>query len=228
MKVVIGLGGSLLTKEISYENFKKYAEVLIKLKEKGHKIIVICGGGKTCREYQKIAKESKATATFADRIGIIATRLNALTLISVLGEHAFQDVIKSVEELEKVPEDKIIVGAGIFPGHSTDFDSAIFTEATRADLLIKATNIDGVYTSDPTQDPNAKKLREVSYDEFEKILLKNKQGPGEYKLFDLSAAKIIERSKIKTIIVNGEDPQEILRAVEGKHKGSEILSLTSK
>jgi uridylate kinase len=150
-------------------------------------------------------------------------------LISVLGKHAFQDVIKSVEELEKVPENKIIVGAGIdFPGHSTDFGSAIFAEATRADLLIKATNIDGVYTSDPTQDPNAKKLEKVSYEEFEKILLKNKQGPGEYKLFDLSAAKIIARSKIKTIIVNGEDPEEILRAVEGKHKGSEILSLTSK
>ena len=226
MRVVIGLGGSLLTRELTHENFKKYAEVLIKIKEKGHRLVVICGGGKTCREYQKIAKEFNSTATFADRIGIVATRLNALTLISALGEHAFQDVIKSVEELEKVPEDKIVVGAGIFPGHSTDFDSAIFAEAIKADVLIKATNVNGVYTSDPTQDPKAKKLEKVSYEEFEKILLKNKQGPGEYKLFDLSAAKIIERSRIKTIIIDGSDPEEILRAVEGSHKGSEVLSLT--
>lgn len=226
MRIVIGLGGSLLTKELNYENFKKYAEVLIKLKEKGHRVIVVCGGGKTCREYQKIAKDFNATATFVDRIGIVATRLNALTLISALGENAYQDVVKSVEELENTPKDKIIVGAGIFPGHSTDFDSAIFAEAIRADILIKATNIDGVYTSDPTQDPNAKKLEKVSYEEFEKILLKNKQGPGEYKLFDLSAAKIIARSKIRTIIVDASDPEEILRAVEGKHKGSEILSLS--
>lgn len=226
MKVVIGLGGSLLTKEISQKNFKKYAEVLIKIKEKGNRIIVICGGGKTSRDYQNVAKSFNATATLADRIGIIATKLNALTLISALGEHAYQNVISSVEELENLPRDKILIGAGIFPGHSTDFDSAIFAEAIRADLLIKATNVDGVYTSDPTQDKNAKKLDKVSYEEFEKILLKNKQGPGEYKLFDLSAAKIIERSKIKTIIVNGSDPEEILRAVEGRHKGSEILSLT--
>ncbi|MEM5834790.1 MAG: hypothetical protein QXQ69_03010 [Candidatus Aenigmatarchaeota archaeon] len=94
MKIVIGLGGSILTKEITYENFKKYADVLVKLKEKGHRVVVICGGGKTCREYQKIAKQSNATATLTDRIGIIATRLNALTLISVLGSMPFKMLLK--------------------------------------------------------------------------------------------------------------------------------------
>ncbi len=89
-------------------------------------------------------------------------------------------------------------------------------------MLIKATNVDGVYSSDPRKDPNAKKFEKLSYEDFEKIILKNKQEPGKYSLFDLSAIKIVERSKIKLIVINGEDSEEIIRAIEGKHRGTEI------
>ena len=222
MKVVITLGGSLLTKELSSENFRKYAEVLLKIKEKVERLIVVCGGGKTAREYMKIAREFNPSLTFLDRIGVVATHLNALALISALGEKAHQKVVRSVEEIENIPKEKIIVCGGNEPGHSTDFDAVLFAEAIRADLLIKATNIDGVYSSDPRKDLNAKKFEKLSYEEFEKIILKNKQEPGKYSLFDLSAIKIIERSKIKLIVINGEDPEEIIRAIEGKHRGTEI------
>ena len=222
MKVVITLGGSLLTKELSSENFRKYAEVLLKIKEKVERLIVVCGGGKTARKYMKIAKGFNPTLTFLDRIGIVATHLNALALISALGEKAYQKVVRSVEEIENIPKEKIIVCGGNEPGHSTDFDAALFAEAIRADLLIKATNVDGVYSSDPRKDPNAKKFEKLSYEDFEKIILKNKQEPGKYSLFDLSAIKIVERSKIKLIVINGEDSEEIIRAIEGKHRGTEI------
>lgn len=222
MKVVLILGGSLLTKELNKKNFEKYARVLRKIKEKCERLIVICGGGKVCREYQNVAKSFNPSLTFLDRIGIVATHLNALTLISALGEDAYQNVVENIEEIENIPKEKIIVCGGIEPGHSTDFDGALFAEAVKADLLIKATNVDGVYTSDPRTDKNAKKIRKLSYKEFESIILKNKQEPGKYDLFDLSALKIVERSRIKLIILNGEDEKEILRGIEGNHKGSEI------
>jgi len=223
MKIVIGLGGSLLTRKLTPENFKKYAKVLIELKKKGHEIVVICGGGKTSRKYQKIAKSFKVSNTFADKIGILATYLNAMLLIAALGKHAHQKIFKTEEEVKKVSKNKILVCGGNFPGHSTDYDSALFAKAIKADLLIKATNVNGVYSSDPRKNPRAKKFDKLSYKEFERIISKNKQGPGEHDLFDLSAIKIIKNSKIKTVIVNGKDAREILKAVEGKDKGTKII-----
>jgi len=222
MKVVVTIGGSLLTKELTKENFEKYAKILRKIKERCERLVVVCGGGKVCREYQNVAKNFNPPLAFLDRIGIVATHLNALTLISALGEAAYQNVVKSIEEIENIPKEKIIVCGGNEPGHSTDFDAALFAEAIKADVLIKATNVDGVYSADPRIEKSARKIEKLGYEEFEKILLKNKQEPGKYSLFDLSALKIVERSRIKVIILNGEDEEEILRGIEGKHKGSEI------
>ena len=222
MKIVISLGGSLLTKELTPENFKNYADVLKRLKKKGHKLIVVCGGGKVCREYRDIAKKFKASNELLDWIGIQATHLNALTLIAALGEDAYPFSLRTVEEVKKNFDDKILVCGGNLPGCSTDYDAALFAEAVEADLLINATDIDGVYSSDPKKDPNAKKFDKLSYDEFEKIMLKNPQTPGEYRFFDLKATRLIKRGKIKTIFVDGRDPEEIIRAVEGKHHGSVV------
>jgi len=222
MKIVISLGGSLLTKELTPENFKNYADVLKRLKKKGHKLIVVCGGGKVCREYRDIAKKFKASNELLDWIGIQATHLNALTLIAALGEDAYPFSLRTVEEVKKNFDDKILVCGGNLPGCSTDYDAALFAEAVEADLLINATDIDGVYSSDPKKDPNAKKFDKLSYDEFEKIMLKNPQTPGEYRFFDLKATRLIKRGKIKTIFVDGRAPEEIIRAVEGKHHGSVV------
>ncbi|MDI6798878.1 MAG: UMP kinase, partial [Candidatus Aenigmarchaeota archaeon] len=140
-----------------------------------------------------------------------------------LGKHAHQNVIKTVEEIKKVPKDRILVCGGNEPGHSTDFDSALFAKAIKADLLIKATDVDGVYSSDPDENPEAKKFYKLNYKQFKEIISKNKQEPGQYRLFDLSAIRIIEKSKTKLVIINGNDPEEIIRAVEGRDKGTRIM-----
>ena len=220
MKVVISLGGSLLTREMTAENFKKYAEVLKRLKRMGHKLIVVCGGGKVCREYRDIAKELGATYEIMDWIGIQATHMNAFTLIAALGENAYPLSLRTIEEVKEHFNDKILVCGGYLPGCSTDYDAALFAEAVKADLLINATDVDGVYSADPDKDPNAKKFDKLSYDEFEKIILQNPQVPGEYRFFDLKATRLIKKARIKTIFIDGRDPEEIVRAVEGKHRGT--------
>jgi len=222
MKIIISLGGSLLTRELSAKNFKKYADVLIKLKKKGHKLVVVCGGGKTAREYQKIVKDYGVSKELQDMIGIVATHLNAMTLLPILKNYAFSRVLKTPTEVKKYFNKKILVCAGNLPGHSTDYDAALFAKAVKADLLINATNIDGVYSSDPRKNPKAKKFDKLSYKDFEKIISKNLQAPGKYGLFDLKATKLIRKEKIRTVIINATNPEEIIKAMKGKHKGTII------
>jgi len=222
MKIVISLGGSLLTKELTPENFKNYADVLKKLKKQGHKLVIVVGGGKTCREYRDIAKKFTSDNVLLDWVGIQATHLNAFTLIAALEKNAHPVSLRTVQEVKKNFNDKIIVCGGNLPGSSTGYDATLFAEAIKADLLIKASDIDGVYSADPDLDPNAKKYDRLTHDQFLKIIEQNPQTPGEYRLFDLKATKLIKKNKIKTIFIDGTDPEEIIRAVEGKHHGTVV------
>ena len=222
MKIVISLGGSLLIRDLTHENFKKYADVLKKLKGKGHKLIIVCGGGKTARQYRDIAKKFTSDNVLLDWIGIQATHLNAFTLIAALGKDAHHVSLRTVREVKKNFSDKILVCGGNVPGSSTGYDAALFAEAIKADLLIKASDIDGVYSADPNKNPNARKFDKLTHDEFLKIIEQNPQTPGEYRLFDLKATKLIKKNKIKTIFIDGIDPEEIVRAVEGKHSGTVV------
>jgi len=222
MKIVISLGGSLLTRELTPENFSKYADVLKRLKKKGHKLIVVCGGGKVCREYRDIAKELGGDNILLDWIGIESSHLNAFTLIAALGKDAHPMSFRTVKEVKEYFNDKIVVCGGNIPGSSTGYDAALFAEAIKADLLIKASDVDGVYSADPDSDSKAKKYDRLTHDEFLKIIEQNPQTPGEYRLFDLKATRLIKKNKIKTVFIDGNNPEEIIRAVEGKHHGTVI------
>ncbi len=221
--VVISIGGSLLTKELSYEHFSKYANVIKNLAKK-HKIAVICGGGKPAREFRDIAKN--AGREELDFIGIMTTHLVASTLASVIGTNAYlirwKPLKEALKELKKVFGKKIVVGGGYDVGTSTDYDAMIFAKVVKADLVINATNVDGVYSDDPKKNPSAKKFDRLSYGEFIKIISKLEQTPGEYRLFDLKGARLLKEIKAKLIIIDGNNSNEIANAVEGSHNGTTI------
>jgi uridylate kinase len=228
MKIVISIGGSILTSELTSENFKKYADVVLKLDKEGHDLIIICGGGKVCRDYRDIAKEFTKDVELLDFIGIMATHINASTLSAVLKDKGYlikwQSLEQAKKEVKKYFGKKILVGGGYDVGSSSDFDAAAFAEIVNADLLINASNIDGVYTADPKKDPHAKKLSKLSHKQFEEIIIKNPQKPGEYRLFDLPATKLIKKMKLKTVFIDGNDSEEIIKAVKGNHNGTVIES----
>lgn len=228
MKVVISVSGSLLTRDLTPENFKRYSDVILRLWKKGHKLIVVCGGGRICRDYQRVAREFETDVDQLDFIGIMATHLNASTFSSTLGKHGYLIKWKSLKEAKKEVKEmfgkKILVAGGYDVGTSSDYDAAVFAALVKADLLINATNVDGVYSDDPKKDPNAEKLDKLTFDQFEHIISKNAQIPGEYRLFDLPATKLIKKAKIRTIFINGNDQEEFVRAVEGKHHGTTIES----
>jgi len=226
MKIVISIGGSLLTRELTAENFKRYVDVLLQLKNQGHQLIVVCGGGKVCRDYRDIGKQLGGNDEQLDFIGIMTTHLNASTLLTGLGDKGemikWTTLKKAVKFVKNNFGEKILVGGGYDPGSSSDYDATMFAKAIQADLLINTTNIDGVYSADPKADPNAKKFDRLTHKEFLKIIKKNVQIPGEYRLFDLPAAKLIKKIKLKTIFIDGKDPMEMIRAVTGEHNGTVI------
>ena len=223
MIISISLGGSLLTREQTPETFRKYADVLRRLKEKGHTLIVVCGGGKPARDWIGLAKELGADAYTQDRLGIHATHLNTLLMISALGPDAHPHVHRRGGEIKRNLDDKILIGGGHLPGSSTDYRAVLFAEAAGADLIINATDVSGVFDKNPDKHPDATKLDRITYSRLERIILENtEQFPGEYGLFDLKAVRRAKKLKIPLIFVDGTDPEEIVKAIEGGHGGTEV------
>jgi uridylate kinase len=219
MKVVISLGGIFFE---DAESIKKVAEVLEEL-AKSCNLYVVTGGGVIARECIKIARDLGANEAICDYIGIALTRVNAKLLISALRNahpEPFSDY-KEVAEAKAVKA-KIAVMGGVSPGYTTDAVAAILAEYVNADLLINVTSVDGVYDADPRMYPDAKKYDKLTAKELVALTAKEELKAGSRIVIDPVAAKIIERSGIKTVVIDGSNPWNILDAVHGKHRGTEI------
>ena len=218
MKVVLSLGGSVFSGETG--KIREFAKAIETISQE-NQVFVVVGGGKLAREYIQRARELGATETFCDYVGIAATRMNAILLISALPSAAKKvpEDFMEAEELSKLY--KVVVMGGTFPGHTTDATAALLAEFVKADMLINATNVDGVYSADPKADPNAVKYDKLSPQQLVEIVSKNSAKAGTNVVIDLLAAKIIERSRIKTYVILGT-PENILRAVRGEAVGTAI------
>ncbi|MCE8429677.1 MAG: UMP kinase [Candidatus Methanoperedens sp.] len=222
MKIVVSIGGSVLARDLKPLNFKNYADVIRYISKKNI-VFIVTGGGKAAREYISVARELGTDEATCDLIGIELTRLNARLLIAALGEDAyFEPPLNYTEAKRASLMGKIVVMGGVTPGQTTDAVSAVLAEYIGADLLINATSIDGVYTSDPKKNKDAIKFEKMTPEQLVEIVMKTEMKAGANSPVDLLAAKIIERSNIETIVLNGEIPRNILEAVNGKHKGTVI------
>jgi uridylate kinase len=111
------------------------------------------------------------------------------------------------------------------PGSSTDYRAILFAAAMGADLIVNATDVGGVYDRNPKTNPDAKKMDALTFAELERIIGENvKQAPGEYSLFDLKAVRLAKKIGVPVVFINGSDPEEIVRAVEGGHSGTVVCS----
>ncbi|HJX22819.1 MAG TPA: UMP kinase [Candidatus Bathyarchaeia archaeon] len=223
MRVAIKLGGHLFPFDMDVTRISSYTDVLLRLKSEGHQILVVAGGGEVSRKYISTARRLGATEAFCDDLGIAVSRLNASLLMAKLGENAYPKSPSNQDELRVALEgDKITVLGGLQPGQSTNAVAAIAADEMRADLLVNATNVEGVYTSDPKKDPKAKLLTEIDSSRLIEILFNKGFEAGGYELFDMVAAKIVERSKIPTVIIDGRKPENIARVVHGEIMGTRL------
>ena len=223
MKIVISLGGSLLTSDFSAKNIQKYSTEILSI-AKNHKIIVVIGGGKIARKYIDIADDLGVDDYKKDYIAIKLTRANAALFASALGDNCEQEIKTTYLGIcdQFKNSNKIIICGGTAPGQSTDGVAANLAKKIKADLMINATNIDGVYTKNPAEFKDAKKLSSLNYDDFLSILKNNEQAPGKYGLCDYVAVKILKKEKIPLVVIDGKNEKEISLAINGKHHGSTI------
>ncbi len=217
MKIVFSLGGSILAPdEIDPSFLEEVAEFLRELTQR-HKVYVVVGGGKIARKYQQAARKLDASDELLDWLGIYATRLNALLLSSAIGKRANRQIPQTVAEaIAQAKSKEIVVMGGTDPKHSTDAVAAQLAETVGADLLINASNIDGVYNKDPKKFSDATLIEEMSADELLTLVEGIPQSPGNYALMDKMAVESIIRSKVKTIILHGHDLENLKDVINGE------------
>jgi uridylate kinase len=228
--IVISLGGSRIVPDenIDVEFLKKFKELSMEQINKGNRLVIVCGGGYTCRKYQEASqKVTKSTKTDKDWIGIMATRLNAELVRVMFGDSAYEKVIYN--PYEKIKTDKkVIIGAGYEPGCSTDTDTVVLAKQVGAQLVINTTDVDYVYDKDPRKFSDAKKIEKISWEEFKKLVGGTFES-GMHAPFDPVASKFAMKNKIAVAIVNGNNLDN-LRALldEKKFIGTVIDSSKSK
>jgi uridylate kinase len=223
MRIVAAIGGSILLQDYNAERFKKYAE-LLKEQNEEHEIFVVVGGGKPAREYIGVVRDLGVGEALCDDIGIEVTRINAKLLLLALGDAAYQKVPHNFQEaLEYSATGKIVVMGGTEPAHSTDAVSAILAEYVQADLLVNLTAVDGLYTKDPKKYDDAELIEEITASDMMEIISGNEVKAGTYEFIDTTAIQMIKRSNLETVIANGNDPQNLIRAIKGEKIGTRVI-----
>jgi uridylate kinase len=220
---VISVGGSLVVpNEIDTKFLRAFRSLIANQAKKGARFILMIGGGKTCRNYQKsLSSIVKVGYTDLDWMGIYTTRVNAQLVRLMFGKLANPNVIEDPNKKVNFQE-KILVAGGWVPGRSTDDDAVRLAKIYGSGTIINLSNIDYVYTKDPRKYKDAKRVEESSWKDFKKII-GSKRVPGGNYPFDPVAANFAEKNKLKVIIANGNNLKNLQNILEGKEfKGTEI------
>ena len=220
-RIVIKFSGRVFAME-NIKLLKDYARFLAKV-SKTYQPIVIAGGGKIARHYISHARSSGVDESTLDELGIEISRLNAKLLIYALKGKAYSHPPTSLKEAQQAVESGLIVVAGgLHPGQSTNGTAALIAEKTNAEQFINATDVDGVYDSDPNKNKKAKLFKQIEIKNLKKMLIHEDSVAGGYDLMDIVALKIIERSKIKTRVIRS-DIKNLEKAIKGQMTGTEII-----
>jgi uridylate kinase len=222
-RVVIKLSGSIFGEDTTERKIRAYADMFSSIKEV--QPIVISGGGRIARHYIDLARALGSDEANLDIMGINVSRLNAKLLLAALQDKAYPKIPKDLEEVALAAESgKIVISGGLHPGQSTNATSALIAEIVNASRFLNATDVDGIYDSDPNINNNAKLLKRITVQQCLRLLESESSMAGTYDLIDIVALKVIERSKIPTRILKAEIPN-ILNSIKGGIQiGTDIVS----
>jgi len=220
-RIVIKFSGRIFGVE-NIKLLKDYARFLVKM-SKSYQPIIIAGGGKIARHYISHARSSGADESTLDELGIEISRLNAKLLIYALKDKAYPHPPTSLKEAKiAVDSGLIVVAGGLNPGQSTNGAAALIAEKTNAIQFLNATDVDGIYDSDPNKNKKAKKFKRIEIKKLRNMLVHEDSVAGGYDLMDIVALKIIERSKIKTRVIDS-NIKTLEKALKGLDVGTEII-----
>ena len=225
-RILLKLSGEVLAgKEGHGINFDTVSDVckhVKKCSEMGVQIGLVVGGG----NFWRGRSSGNMDRTRADHIGMLATVMNALALADTLEQLDVPVRVQTAIEMPRVAEPYIrnravrhlekgrvvIFGCGTGnPFFSTDTAAALRAAEINADVIFKATNVDGVYDKDPHKYPDAKKYDTLT---FTKVL------EDQLAVMDGTAATLCRDNKLPILVFDLADPDNIARAVQGENVGT--------
>ncbi len=222
--IIVALGGSVIyPEEIDVLFLKHFRKFILERLQKGSRFVVVAGGGRIARAYQKAAhRVFKINDEDKDWLGIHATRLNAHLLRTIFREVADPVVIDSHHKSRKLRY-KVAIASGWRPGWSTDYIAVALAVSLKISEVIVAGKPAHVYDKDPHKNDGAKELPELTWKEYRR-LIPVKWKPGLHSPVDPVAAKLAEQRKIKAIIISGKDLKNLSNLLDGKEFRGTIIS----
>ena len=225
-KILIKLSGESLAGEhrtgIDVPTVLKICEPIRECAKLGVQIGIVVGGG----NFWRGRSSDKMDRTRADHIGMLATAMNALALTDALESLDVDARVQTAIEMSRIAEPYIrgrairhlekgrvvVFGCGTGnPFFSTDTAAALRAAEIEAEIIFKATNVDGVYDSDPRENPDAVKYDTLSYSD---VLAH------QLRVMDSTAASLCRDNGLPILVFNLNDPANILRAVLGERIGT--------
>ena len=214
MRLVIRIGGSVVASPVNTELISKYADIIQTVKQQGHEVVVVLGGGALAREFIGIARNLHLDMTAQDEIAISCSRIFAQLFLKKIGDKGCSKVAVTLDEAAQcLGEGKIVVMGGLKPGITTDAVATLVAERINAELLVKGTDQDGVYDKDPRKHFDAMKLDRLSLEELAAIFEYSEHKAGIHQIIDPEAIKVLKRKRLKLVVVNGFKPENILAAI---------------
>ena len=193
------------------------------------RFILVAGGGKVCRHYQKSARAVvKLNKEDLDWLGIHATRLNAHLVRTIFREQAHPWIMDYDIPQEKANDLKkkkvnLFVASGWGPGWSTDYIAVKLAQKFGTKDVIVAGDTSHVYDKDPNKFKNAKPIDKISWKDYKK-LVPSKWIPGLSTPVDPVATKLAEKLHFTAKILNGKDLLNFKKAIQGKEFIGTIIS----
>lgn len=229
-RILLKLSGESLSGKngdpLDPETLEKYAIEIKAAKEAGVEIAIVIGGGNIFRG--AIGENIGIERSQGDYMGMLATVINGIAIQGILEKHGMYTRLVSAIHMNAIAEPFIrrrairhlekgrivIFGAGTGnPYFTTDSAGSLRAIEISADVVLKGTRVDGVYTADPEKDPSATKFSQISFDE---AIAKN------LKIMDMTAFTLCKENKLPIIVFDMNKTGNLLKLVMGEEIGTLI------
>jgi uridylate kinase len=229
-RILLKLSGESLMGEkqfgIDAVRINQYAKQIKEIHELGVEIAIVIGGGNIFRGVQ--AEQGGMDRTHGDYMGMLATMINSMALQAALESVGVMTRLQSAIEMKEIAEPFIrrkavrhlekgrvvIFGAGTGnPFFTTDSAASLRAIEINADVILKGTRVDGIYTADPEKDKSATKYETISFDEVYKKGL---------NVMDLTAFTLCKENNLPIIVFDMDTPGNLLRLMKGDNIGTTV------
>lgn len=211
---------------IDNERINAYAEQIKQIRDNGYQIAIVIGGGNIFRGVQ--AEQGGMDRTHGDYMGMLATMINSMALQSALESNGVHTRLQSAIEMKEIAEPFIrrkavrhlekgrvvIFGAGTGnPFFTTDSAASLRAIEINADVILKGTRVDGIYSADPEKEENATKYDSITFDEvYEKGL----------NVMDLTAFTLCKENNLPIIVFDMDTAGNLEKVLSGTNIGTVV------